>query len=77
MAECENSVFFFQQSVFFLFGRGSKRIGKALPRFFFLHGASISIIDGRSKKKLKISFFQIKCFTLVTNSFQYDRIKFD
>ena len=69
--------FFPKQNVFFLFGRGSKRIIKAFQRFFFFIEACISIIDEQWKKKLKTSFFQIKFVFLLTNSFQYDRIKFD
>ena len=78
IADRKNSVFFPKPNVVFLFGRGSKRIRKASERFFFFIEACISIIDEQwTKKKLKTSFFQIKFVSLPTNSFQYDRIKFD
>ena len=69
--------FLFPNKMFF-FWKGSKSIVKAFQSFFFLHRYIHSnypcSIENKKKKILKFSFFQIKLLTLLTNSFQQERI---
>ena len=80
--QCTNKkwkyTFLFPNKMFFFFLKRKQKYCKSFPKFFFLHRYIHSnypcTIENKKKKILKFSFFQIKLLTLLTNSFQQERI---